>query len=404
MADNLFTSTAEYADQKGISRMQVNRLIRSGKIPAEKVGNTWVIYQDPAKVDQKSPGKTTSLQMWNKVTQNVLGKKLDVERTKDRELIFAKMHSLGLPHEKSFSFPKGGFPTEKEFKTIIDRIGLPYWISAVPTGNSSHLNRQTKLKITSEKEGWEFINHLPSKNEYKIIVTQYPERPEFKGTALISHQGNGIAEFITGDRHVIMTRGFANTNPMLFNSKEILKFSDTVSKENQKELFNLIKGITGHFEFQHGSLEGQKRLTFFDYNSQNAYIDIDKTWQNLIDYFQSQPKADLFGLPTSPGKAKGSAFVTHHESVNIYNQPPENAVIVTDTLIPKMAPLLKRAKAIVTDTGGATTHPAIVCRELKIPTIVGTEKATSLLRNGDKLSVDANKGVIFKMQLRNAAS
>ncbi len=60
-------------------------------------------------------------------------------------------------------------------------------------------------------------------------------------------------------------------------------------------------------------------------------------------------------------------------------------------------PITKTAAAFVTDEGGLTCHAAIVSRELKIPCIVGTKNATAVLKTGDRVEVDANKGIVRKL-------
>ena len=59
---------------------------------------------------------------------------------------------------------------------------------------------------------------------------------------------------------------------------------------------------------------------------------------------------------------------------------------------PDWVPLMRRAAAIVTDSGGMTCHAAIVSRELGIPCIVGTGDATRRLRDGELVTVDATHG------------
>ena len=63
-------------------------------------------------------------------------------------------------------------------------------------------------------------------------------------------------------------------------------------------------------------------------------------------------------------------------------------VLVTTMTDPDWEPIMKIASAIVTDKGGRTSHAAIVSRELGIPAVVGTEKATKLIKTGDPLTVD----------------
>lgn len=55
---------------------------------------------------------------------------------------------------------------------------------------------------------------------------------------------------------------------------------------------------------------------------------------------------------------------------------------------------MKKAAAFVTDEGGMLCHAAIVARELKKPCIIGTKFATQILRDGDLVEVDANRGII----------
>jgi len=69
-------------------------------------------------------------------------------------------------------------------------------------------------------------------------------------------------------------------------------------------------------------------------------------------------------------------------------------VLVAPMTRPEIVPFLSNAKAIITNEGGLTCHAAIVSRELKIPCIVGTKKATQVLKDGDMVEVDADKGII----------
>jgi pyruvate,water dikinase len=61
---------------------------------------------------------------------------------------------------------------------------------------------------------------------------------------------------------------------------------------------------------------------------------------------------------------------------------------------PEYVPLMKKAAGIITDEGGITCHAAIVSRELKIPCVIGTKIATKVLKDGDMVEVDADKGIV----------
>ncbi len=69
-------------------------------------------------------------------------------------------------------------------------------------------------------------------------------------------------------------------------------------------------------------------------------------------------------------------------------------VLVSRYTSPSFMPVIKQAVAIITDEGGITSHAAIVARELNKPCVVGTRIATKVLKDGDLVEVDANKGII----------
>lgn len=77
-------------------------------------------------------------------------------------------------------------------------------------------------------------------------------------------------------------------------------------------------------------------------------------------------------------------------------------VLVTTMTDPDWEPIMKMASAIVTDKGGRTSHAAIVSRELGIPAVVGTEKATKLIKTGEEITVDTtgSAGNVYRGTLK----
>ncbi len=100
----------------------------------------------------------------------------------------------------------------------------------------------------------------------------------------------------------------------------------------------------------------------------------------------------LSGLGASPGIASGP--------VRLLASPEESAsfkdgeVLVAAMTTPDWVPVMRKAAALVTDGGGMTCHAAIVSRELRIPCVVGTRQATKLLRNGEIVAVDGERGEV----------
>ncbi|MBU1117956.1 hypothetical protein KKD37_03255 [Patescibacteria group bacterium] len=72
-------------------------------------------------------------------------------------------------------------------------------------------------------------------------------------------------------------------------------------------------------------------------------------------------------------------------------------IMVATQTQPDYTQYMMKAKAIITNIGGITSHAAIISREFGIPCIVGTQNATSILKNGDKVEVDAFKGIVNKI-------
>src|SRR5690606_17948952 len=100
------------------------------------------------------------------------------------------------------------------------------------------------------------------------------------------------------------------------------------------------------------------------------------------------------GLGAGPGIASGAVRVLLSPDVSAELQPGE--ILVAPMTSPDWVPIMRRAAAVVTDSGGMTSHAAIVSRELGIPCIVGTRNATSKLTDGVVVTVDAGAGTVTR--------
>ena len=101
----------------------------------------------------------------------------------------------------------------------------------------------------------------------------------------------------------------------------------------------------------------------------------------------------LEGISASPGISTGVVKIIKN-SKNL-SKVKVGDVLVSEMTSPDFVPAMKRASAIITDKGGQTSHAAIVSRELGIPCIVGTKKATKELKDNQVVTVDANKGMVY---------
>lgn len=111
---------------------------------------------------------------------------------------------------------------------------------------------------------------------------------------------------------------------------------------------------------------------------------------------QSSEKAEAVkGMIAYPGVVQGRVKVLKDRSE--LHKVEKGDVLVTKLTTPDFVLAMEKAAAIVTDLGGITSHAAIVSRELHIPCIIGTKIATQVLKDGDVVEVDADKGIVRKL-------
>jgi phosphoenolpyruvate synthase/pyruvate phosphate dikinase len=127
-------------------------------------------------------------------------------------------------------------------------------------------------------------------------------------------------------------------------------------------------------------------------------ISYEKVKENhdLINSYFIEDHKDQTGIIKGQVGNKGSAkgIVKIVKSSDEFGKFKEAEILVTGMTRPEFVPLMRIAKAIITDEGGITCHAAIVSRELNVPCVIGTKVATRLLNDGDLVEVDADNGII----------
>jgi pyruvate,water dikinase len=141
-----------------------------------------------------------------------------------------------------------------------------------------------------------------------------------------------------------------------------------------------------------------------DTNTQQLYIvqarpetvESQKVGSVLVNY-KLKEKSTVLVQGASVGSAIASGEVFKIDSPEDIEQFPDGAVLVTQRTDPDWVPIMRKAAGIITDSGGPTSHAAIVSRELKVAAIVGCENATQLLHNDQAVTLSCAEGSIGKV-------
>ncbi len=119
--------------------------------------------------------------------------------------------------------------------------------------------------------------------------------------------------------------------------------------------------------------------------------------ETIFESEQSQTRAEagtttIRGRGAARGTFTGTARVVMGE--HEFNKLMRDDVLVCPVTSPLWSILFAKVGALVTDTGGVLSHPAIIAREYGIPAVVATGNATKLIHDGQQVLVDGDAGAV----------
>ncbi|PIN86594.1 hypothetical protein COV19_03685 [Candidatus Woesearchaeota archaeon CG10_big_fil_rev_8_21_14_0_10_44_13] len=124
--------------------------------------------------------------------------------------------------------------------------------------------------------------------------------------------------------------------------------------------------------------------------------------KELKDLYEVKETSEIKGDTANPGNVVGIARILESNNVEqtrgLRASFKKGEILITQMTQPSIMDIAGRASAIVTDEGGMLSHAAIISREFDIPCIVGTHFATTLIKDGEMIEVDANKGTVRKIK------
>ncbi len=181
----------------------------------------------------------------------------------------------------------------------------------------------------------------------------------------------------------------------LHHIQEVTMYVQVPDEAKQQRITHELDGVFyadylgGYFE---SVLSKEFGLWFVDYNRILGSMYASMT---LPTYVQSDSASIQGTVVYGKGVVQGTVVVLDASSDNLPDVSGiSSPILVTAYTMPQHVPLMKQSVAIITNEGGLLSHASIISRELKKPCIIGTKIATQVLKDGDMVEVDAEKGVV----------
>ena len=256
--------------------------------------------------------------------------------------------------------------------------------------------------VDAEKAGVMFTVH-PSTGEEKILI----EGAWGLGEAVVSgtvtpdtywvdKKTDEILESIISEKNIMFTKDPESGKTVKMEVPDDMKNKKVLSTPELAELTNMGKRIHEHY--------GSPQDTEWAINNGKVFMLQSRpvTTLNMGNGAEEEGVEEertivTKGLGASPGMASGAVKII--SSTDELDKIEEGDILVTVMTTPDMVPAMKRADGIITDEGGVTCHAAIVSRELGIPCVVGTSDATKILEENEIVTLDGNKGTVYKGKL-----
>ncbi|MFH0952061.1 MAG: PEP-utilizing enzyme [Patescibacteria group bacterium] len=147
-----------------------------------------------------------------------------------------------------------------------------------------------------------------------------------------------------------------------------------------------------------------KKYILWKKNDTMYFSDSQIEVKNILNHLRRgviEKTHDVKGVPANPGVRRGICRLVRsvdiHQVLVDMKRFKKGEILVTWMTQPNMVPIVRKAAAIIADEGGIMSHAAVIAREFGIPCIVGAHNATKILKDGDRVDVDAFKGIIRKI-------
>jgi pyruvate,water dikinase len=253
--------------------------------------------------------------------------------------------------------------------------------------------------VDADKSGVIFSKDPSLKKEHVVIEAVWG-----LGEGIVSGQ-------ISPDRYIVLEE----SGELRFQKKEIAKKKIAITRDSsgKKEIIKLKEEISGRQVLKEHEITKLAEIALklekhyqkpqdieFAIEREDLYIVQTRPITALEKRVEAgaglEVKGELIlkGLAASPGIGSGKIKIIG--DLKDLGKVSQGDILVTKMTNPDMVVTMQKCAAIVTDEGGLTAHAAIVSREMGIPAVVGTQEATTKLKEGEIITVDGFSGRIYK--------
>ena len=274
------------------------------------------------------------------------------------------------------------------------------------------LSAVVQMMVFSKTSGVMFTVNVATGDDNNILIEAAFGLGEYvvQGTVTpdnytISKHDHKIIDRCVNEQDIMLVRKKGGDCEEVQVPEELRKVQ-TLTDEQILELADYAKKIEKHYgcymDMEWGVDERTNKIWILQARPETVWSRRKKEGGAKVQESKSMTTTDhkviVKGLPASPGKVSGRVHVILDPSR--IDEFKEGEILVTEITSPDWVPAMKKAKAIVTDSGGMTCHASIVSRELGIPCIVGTksrgEAATVTIPDGIDVTIDATHGVVYE--------
>ena len=274
------------------------------------------------------------------------------------------------------------------------------------------LSAVVQMMVFSKTSGVMFTVNVATGDDNNILIEAAFGLGEYvvQGTVTpdnytISKHDHKIIDRCVNEQDIMLVRKKGGDCEEVQVPEELRKVQ-TLTDEQILELADYAKKIEKHYgcymDMEWGVDERTNKIWILQARPETVWSRRNKEGGAKVQESKSMTTTDhkviVKGLPASPGKVSGRVHVILDPSR--IDEFKEGEILVTEMTAPDWVPAMKKAKAIVTDSGGMTCHASIVSRELGIPCIVGTksrgEAATVTIPDGIDVTIDATHGVVYE--------